>query len=162
MGSSELGSKLSLNWCRQFAFKVPQNTFSFLRHFSYRIYGTSRSTGARLSNTQRCKFFMLSFVLLHLYSQYWFSSLYFQKCVIFYRRLCTCRRVSLFWLSFCYTIFFAITTIEFLDVKLYFMEVLAVKISCRGFQEKNINIVINNSALSLEDPELPIIQSLSL
>jgi hypothetical protein len=42
------------------------------------------------------------------------------------------------------------------------MEVLAVKISCRGFQEKNINIVINNSALSLEDPELPIIQSLSL
>jgi hypothetical protein len=42
------------------------------------------------------------------------------------------------------------------------MGVLAVKISCRRFQEENINIVINISALSLEVPELPIIQSLSL
>ena len=62
----------------------------------------------------------------------------------------------------CYAIFFAITRIEFLDVKLYFMGALAVKISCRRFKKKNINIVINNSSLSHEVPELAIIQSLSL
>jgi hypothetical protein len=104
---------------------------------------------------------MLSFVSLHLYSHYWFSSLYFQKCVIFYRCLSTCRRVSLFLLSFCYLILFAITSIEFLDVKLYFIETLAVKISCRRFKKKS-NIIINNSSLSHEVPELAIIQSLSV
>jgi len=37
----------------------------------------------------------------------------------------------------CYVIFFAITRIEFFDVKLYFMGVLAVKISCRRFKKKH-------------------------